>query len=90
MQGEQDAGRQPSQAQPGAVSPDADPLDLWAASLEAWVCSLNVARLRALLAEVTDPRQRTILTRMIGEHEARFRRFLTSGRPDAQSGEQGD
>ena len=89
MQGEQDAGGQPSQAQPGAVSSDADPSDLWAASLEAWVCSLNVERFRALLATATDPHQRAILTRLIGEHEARFRRFLTSGRPDAQSGEQG-
>lgn len=89
MQVKQDAGRQPSQTQPGAASSDADPSGLWAASLEAWVCSLNVERFRALLAEATDPRQRAVLTRLIGEHEMRFRRFLLSGGPDAQSGEQG-
>ena len=81
MHGQQDEGRQPAQATPDAGRTEGDTCDPWGDSLEAWVCSLNILRFRALLAEAMDPHQRAILTRLIDEHEASFHRFLISDRP---------
>lgn len=90
MHGDDDQDRQPNPATSStdlaeADTLEADPSDLWAASLEAWVCGLNIQRFRGLLAEAADPHQRAILTRLIDEHEASFHRFASAGKSDGQS-----
>lgn len=89
MRGEQQEGGQADQRQPGSHRYNADPGDLWAESLEAWVCGLNIQRFRALLGETANPQQRAVLARLIDEHEGRFQRFVTQTGPDAPGGEGG-
>jgi len=51
-----------------------------AAMNDAWVCHANVKRLRRLLANADEGPERTLLTKLLSEEEAKLARLSSSAR----------
>jgi len=67
-----------NESRPGNAQAHRHSTSLWAGSLDAWVCTLNIERFREQLERTTDEGYRTILTTLIAEHAARLERSQRS------------
>ena len=62
------------------------PSQLWAFSLERWVCSVNIERMRAQLATATTQPEQAMLRHLLREQEDTLERLVENAAYDVTAG----